>query len=51
MSKIAAITYFLAIDKLPVGKQDSRHAGLLQALHKVCQAVDSLLHDRDKLSQ
>ncbi len=47
MSRIAAVTSILVIDKLPVGEHDSRHAGLLEALHKVCQAVDTLLHDRD----
>ncbi len=51
ISRIAAVTSLLVIDKLPVGEHDSRHAGLLQALHKVFQAVDYLLHDRDELSQ
>lgn len=51
MSKIAAVTSVLVIDKLPFGEHDSRHARLLHALRKVCQAVNSLLHDRDKLSQ
>ena len=36
MSRIAAVTSVLVNDKLPVSKHDSRHAGLLQALQKVC---------------
>lgn len=47
MSRIAAVTSFSLIDKMPASEQNSRHAGFCKHCIKVAKHL-TLLHDRNK---